>query len=220
MRDVLRGIFFSAIIVYSWGLVFWWSALPYRAMRHSYDSSEVSRYLESRFPDSGTYVIPDYDVYPPPEASDRDVAITVIVLAKEDLPSNAGILAAGFIHALVMSALIAYLLCLVRPALGSYRSRVLFVAVAGVTTAISCDLIDPIWWYRPWSWNVVKSIYDCLTWVAAGLVLALFIKRAPQVAEKPQVAPDTDSRRSEELSFSLSLSAATKSPLAKDDEAV
>jgi hypothetical protein len=88
----------------------------------------------------------------------------------------------GFLHFLVSVILIAFLLCMASPALPTYGSRVIFVAMAGLAGAFFVNMGNPIWWHHSWSWTWLVFIFDVITWLLAGLVLAAVIKSTPAAA--------------------------------------
>ena len=82
----------------------------------------------------------------------------------------------GFLIGWVTSALLAVLLLMVLPALPTYRARVLFFAIAGLTLSVFVNGGATVWWHHTPGWALLNGVYNAIAWTIAGLVLAWFIR--------------------------------------------
>lgn len=178
MRRILLASVLAALAMILWGIIFWWSSLPYYAVKPISDDTAAIRFLKVHFPASGTYMIPGrhHDPDAIEELRETGPVATIHVRSKQDVPSELSVIGKGILQALLTTLLLSYLMSYISPALKTYRSRVGMVALAGLAAAIYNDLANPIWWYQPWSWNVVKTAYDITAWTVAGLVIAIIVK--------------------------------------------
>jgi hypothetical protein len=186
LKKLLLASTLAALAMLSFGVAFWWSPFPYKAVSPVYEETEVIRFLRTNFPETGTYMIPgpQDDREAVRELRESGLAATIQVLQNGALRSWPLTLALGFVHALATTLLIGLLLRYLSPLSPSYRSKVGFVALASLPAAIYRDLANPIWWYQPWRWNLVTAVYDIGAWIVAGLVLAAFSFR-PRPSETP-----------------------------------
>lgn len=179
--NVLKGAIVASIAVFAWGFVFWWSQLPYRALNQINDANgaEVSSYLKAQFLHSGIYMFPSPsdDLNHLKKARETGSAMTVYVLANEDSLPLWAMALAGFLRTLLATLLIGWALRIALPGLsGRYSAKVGFVVLVAFAMIGYGESADPIWWYSPWAWNLVKALHDVVAWTIAGLVLSFFIE--------------------------------------------
>jgi hypothetical protein len=148
--------------------------IGYKVVSHVYDPKELIRFLQAHFPESGTYTVPD--------PSDDDEAIeelfetgpvaTLHVLSPTDifLKKRWSLIRIG--QTFLVALLIGWILRKSRPAIESYRSRVVFIALIGLAAALYNDTADLIWVYHPWPWAIAKGFSHIASWTIAGLILA------------------------------------------------
>jgi len=179
--NVLKAAFVASIAIFVWGFVFWWSPLPYRTLKQIDTSNEdVMSYLRTQFSNTGVYMIP----YPGDDLSnlgklrETGTAMTVYVLSDDDSLPVWGSLLAGFARIFAATSLAGWALLRALPALrNTFSARALFILLIAAALVVYKDLADPIWWYFPWSWNLVKAFYDVVAWLLASLILAALIRQ-------------------------------------------
>jgi hypothetical protein len=176
-RMLAIGSLMAAVAVYFWGVIWFPLMAQYKTGGWIYDDDEALRLVQTQILESGTYVIPGPGDDPETltDRRERGPVLTVQYLKKEDVLSLWQVRGWGTLQILVTTFLIGLTMRTLSPSL-NYRSRVMFVALAGLTAAVYNDLSDAIWWYHPCSWSLITAIYDCTAWIIAGFVLAWFIK--------------------------------------------
>jgi hypothetical protein len=177
MKRILLASVLAALAMMVWGAIFWWTSLPYDAVKPVYDDTESVRFLKMHFPESGTYMIPGphHDPDAIKELRETGPVATILIRSKKNIPSERSVFIRGLVQTLVATFLLSCLMnytCTAK----SYWSKVGTIALAGLAAAVYNDLADSIWWYQPWHWNLVKAAYDLTAWTVAGLVIARIVK--------------------------------------------
>jgi hypothetical protein len=148
--------------------------MPYQVLRSPDEKEAFIDFLQTHFPTSGTYTLPGPDDNDDAsrEALETGPVATLHILSKRDISLKARTLRAAQIF--FTALLIGWILRRARPssALDSYSSRVIFVVLIGLATAVYNDLADSVWFYHPWRWSLAKAIFHLVSWTAAGLILA------------------------------------------------
>jgi hypothetical protein len=187
VKRALVGVLLATLAMYFFGFLFWGATtLPYRTWKIAPDDEAAQRALLTHFPESGTYHVPAptaHDEKRRRELFERG-PVGFVHIDRDGRPmEDPAILIGGFVLNLVVVALLALILWRVLPALPTYRSRVGFLALLGLTAAIMIDGGSAIWWGLAWQWKVVQGLYDVGAWIVAGLVLAKFIRPATPAEE-------------------------------------
>ena len=142
--------------------------------------AEIREELRS-LPESGTYVVPDMELYDQDEDEfkRRHEAgpIAMLFVRKEGAqPGSPSTFAKGFVQMFASALLMALVLRMVVGGLRSYGSRVLFTLVAGAAGAVMSDLGAIIWWLHPAGVHVADFAYHLVGWLLVGLILARFVR--------------------------------------------
>ena len=158
------------------------------------DEEATAQALRSANLHSGNYVIP-FD--PPGADPQREAAyernrargpIVEIAYTRDGVDAfDAQRYVAGFCQFLAASLLAGVLLVLAQPGLPRYSMRVLFVALTGVFATVAVDLQRPIWFHHPWPAVLYEAGQQAVGWLAAGLVLAAFVR--PMKPAPPKAPP-------------------------------
>lgn len=185
MKRLLLASFLAALAVFFWGFLFWGlSPLPGSVMKSTTNDQAAQTALAEIFPASGVYFIPSPSG--DPEAMDalhRAGPIAMTHIQRNGRPAmDPGIFVWGFVHGWVVCLLLGWLMFRAGPALPRYRSRVLFIAVAGFAAGLFIDYGATIWWYSDRSWQLLNLAYNTIAWLVAGVILAAFIKPASSPA--------------------------------------
>jgi hypothetical protein len=89
---------------------------------------------------------------------------------------------AGFLHMLGTAVLLGLLLQMLLPSASGYIDRLKIVAFVGAIAAFAAHMGQPVWWHWPWDHAIKGAIYDFVSFVIAGLVLAYFVAPAKPAA--------------------------------------
>jgi len=185
MRFIL-GALLSAVVLFVWGFIFW-TQLPMMDLMFPAlpNESSLDQALKD-IPASGEYLFPEWHAAKgktdTPEgkiwdAKVRQGPVGRIIISKEGAsPMDPKILVLGFVHFLIASVMAATLLTLALPGLPTYGTRLLFVTALGVFASVTLNLMDSVWFHRPWLVPLVLTGNHIVGWFLAGLVLAGVIR--------------------------------------------
>jgi hypothetical protein len=185
---VVVGAVLSAAALMVWSFMFWVVlSAPGGAMRPVPDEPALLQVLRDKLPVSATYYAP----LPPQPQPGQDTApaleafrrrqmagpIALIHFNREGAdPLSTMTTVRSAAQALVSSLLAALLLLVALPALEGYAQRVVYVFGLGVFAAAAVRLSEPILWHLPWGHFLHGAMYDAVSWLVAGLVLAAIVK--------------------------------------------
>ena len=180
MKNLALGALLAAVVLFAWGFVFW-GLIPTPGMHMHPDEAALQQYLTESIPQSGAYYIPYPQDSQDAEAIARHEAgphafLFIRMEGESVMPPS--MMIGGFLHMLITALLIGMLLRMLLPSLPTWRNRVLFVALVGVTVAFWSDFAWPIWWRTPWTFFAWMAVYDLVGWTLAGTVLARFVRPA------------------------------------------
>jgi hypothetical protein len=82
----------------------------------------------------------------------------------------------GFALNLLVVLLLAVVMKRALPALPSYRERIVFAALIGLTAVVMINFGDAVWWRYPWAWKASQSLYGLVSFTIAGAILGKFIQ--------------------------------------------
>lgn len=183
MKTFVLGPFLAALAMFIWGFFYYGlSGFPYAVLG---SAPEAGPALNRLFPASGTYVFPDPRV--DPKVVEKQFAsgpIATVHIHKEGAnPMDPLLLIKGFALEFVSCVLLALLLT--QSAAKGYAGRVCFAVLAGVLITLFSNGGQVIWWRQDWAWHTRTMIHDIAAWLAAGLILAIFVRRCEPRAPSP-----------------------------------
>jgi hypothetical protein len=189
MKRFLLGPALAALAIFVWGFLYWGAPplLPYQTLGNVADSDATAVAIGKLFPASGAYLLPS-----PVLGEDKMNALAArgpsveVHLRKEGFTGAdmAKCMALGFVHMFVVCVLLTIVLCWAEKSFECWMCRVKFCAALGLLVA-TCDLGAAIWWHHALGWTLAHAIYDFVTFVIAGLVLAKFVTPKPAPASAP-----------------------------------
>lgn len=180
----IAGAFVGALILFVAGFL-WYGLLGIGDATFSQLPNEqaVVQSLVDGQTASGTYI------YPMMDRSGGDAEMTEWMALHEKGPlfevryhasgepvGTAGMFISGFVHFLLSALVVAALMSMALPILGTFGKRVLFVTMLGLFAAVFIQPSGPIWFYYPWDRALSDIAYGILTWFLAGLGMAAIIK--------------------------------------------
>lgn len=182
-RSFFLATLTSAIILFVWGFVYWAMLGGLGAMSPVPNENEITRALHENIHESGTYYYPAM-----PESEMEAATETWIVNHKAGPlymiffhaggadPGSPSLFVLGFLHYLIASALMCFLLTMALPNLQTYGKRLVFVLLTGIFASVFIEFSSPIWLYTPWSGAFSGLLYSGIGWLLAGAAIARFIK--------------------------------------------
>ncbi len=178
MKKLVLGALLAAVAIFVWGFLFWATPLSAPVFKQAPDEAAVTQSLAANLPATGTYYIPD----PRSDAADFEARhqagpLVTIFYREAGTPAmTPTVFLLGFLHMFISMLLAGLLLRLAAPALRTYGSKVVFVVLAGVAVGVWGNLGDPIWYYQPWTYHLMTTLYDIIAWGLGGLILARFVQ--------------------------------------------
>ena len=181
MTRTLLAVVLASIVMFIWGAVFWISPVPYAAVSHTNDDAAAGQALLQHFPETGAYFIPGLqnDEQSLTRLHEAGPLATIYIQRDGRPPAAGDIFLYGFVHELIAVGLMALLLTLALPTLGSFVKRWGFVVVAGMIGSVFTNVANMIWWYHPAGLHLYNMLYELIAWGLAGAVLAAMIRPRP-----------------------------------------
>ncbi len=188
-RALVGGVA-AAVVMFILGFIFYATPL-YKLGSASLDNSRaaaVQLALAQNVPETGTYFVPSGDTPEQTVMYGRGPIATIHYNTRGFSIADPAIMIGGFVHMLVVSLLMAvglYTLSLHIPGFGE-RVRLLVLGVIGA--AIFMRLGEPIWFHQDWGHAVYLFLADCVSLIAAGLVILKLLPKRMSAASD-QVNP-------------------------------
>jgi hypothetical protein len=180
---VLLGVVLGAVALFIWGFMFWGLLpIPTSIFRTFSDEAAVAEALKSNAPEPGVYTVPDASLmgrdaaeYTSRHESGPVAMVFIHPAGLSVMPPS--MMVKGFLNMLASVFLMALLLGMAAPALGTYSRRVGFVFLAGLVSVVFIDLGQPVWWRHTWDYWLANAVYHAVGALIVGLVLARFQHR-------------------------------------------
>ncbi|MEZ6138816.1 MAG: hypothetical protein R3C53_28350 [Pirellulaceae bacterium] len=162
---ILATALVSAIALFFFGFLWWGLLMPLvRPVSVIADEALVEK-MSSSLGTSGAYFYPDFAT----ESSDSSGPMAILYFSTE-LPQMGAMMGMGFAHMFV-SALLVSIFASWRN-LRTFLERLTFVFCLGLFAAVWADVGNMIWWRHPPTWAAYHFLYDVLSWLLAGIVIA------------------------------------------------
>jgi hypothetical protein len=189
MFRVIIAALLAAVVLFGWGFVYWTILPTSKSMLAPLMNGDaVAQEVLKSNAHSGTYFYPM-----PPEVTDDPEAAKQAFVQRRKAgplmqislrvqghdPTDPLMYVEGFVYQFASALLAGALLAFTLPALPTYGTRVIFVALLGGFAALLTRLSDVIWLQHPWEFEVYSSAYLVSSWLLAGIVLAAFIRPTP-----------------------------------------
>ena len=188
MIRLVIGAVLSTAVLFGFGGWFWMmSPYPHMMIKPLPNEEASIKVIKETLPESGVYFFPFADqatmMDPNGEASKAFVAkheagpfLRIFIRYEGVKLMDPMVFGMGLAHYFVASLLMGILLKLAAPGLAGYLPRVLFVTLAGVFASFAITLQQPIWFHYPWTFSLMLAAYDAVSWLLAGIVLAMVIR--------------------------------------------
>lgn len=195
MRRLL-AILTAAVAVYFWGSLVWGaSTAPYRVWRTAADDPAAQQALREHFPANGVYGVPsvNYEQEEYERLTQRGPTAFVFITAANGRPAMVpSIMIFGFLHGVVVAALVAALLSWAGAGL-AFAGKVKLALLAGLVSTVQSQIGEAVWWMFPWSWKLVQSFYEIGCFLIMGVILAKLLPSGPRAAAAPDRSIDVAS---------------------------
>ncbi|MDF1666575.1 MAG: hypothetical protein P1V97_32800 [Planctomycetota bacterium] len=185
MKRVIIAAFASAVIMFVWGFL-WWavSPFPHMALKSVPNEARWLNSVRQDIPESGVYIFP----WMPEDHSDATAQEAflqlhktgpigmVFVRSKGFDPMAPSVMLSGFLHFLLSTIMVGFLLKSCLSSMNTYFKRCGFVMGFGLCATFFCHLSLPVWFHHDWSFWLVEAAYGCTAWSWAAFVMAAIIK--------------------------------------------
>lgn len=175
MRIAIASLL-AAVVLFFFGFLWWGILMPIVKPANAITDATVVEKLASSLNESNIYFYPDYAG----EYSEDQTGPTAMLYFHKEMPSMGKMMGLGFAH-MVLSALLVSV-SLSFSGRRTFAERFAFVFFLGLFVAVWADLGNMVWWRYPLAWTGYHFAYDVLSWLLAGLVIALIVK--PKLVEE------------------------------------
>jgi hypothetical protein len=184
-QKLVRGMLASLtgmVVLVMWGLVFWgFLADPLGVFHKIPNDTAVTGTLLAGSVPTGTYFMPwprdtpaSFDQF---VAQHRSGPFFRLSYVREGVdPNSPAKLALGCLHYLLVAALATALV--VASGSTTYLRRFSLVLLSGLIGSIFITVGDPIWFHMPWDYAQTVLLYEVISWILLGGVVA---KLAPSL---------------------------------------
>jgi hypothetical protein len=180
MLRMLLGALVAAFLMFMWGFVFWGAGIVDPAKHMSAEGeTAIADALRTHAPEHGLYFVPDMKNGTEAEAAARMAQGPFAMIYVKPSGATMGdpaVMGMGFAHMFVTAALIGLILSWVLPATPSWMDRFKLVALIGATATIFAVLSHPIWWHHAWGTSMYFAVYDFVSYLIAGAVMAWAVR--------------------------------------------
>lgn len=181
MTRALIGGLLAAVVMFILGFIFYATPLS-KIATGTLDNAQaaaVQQALGSNIPSTGTYYVPSADTSEQTVMYGRGPVATIHNNSGGFSVADPSVMVMGFVHMLVVGLLMAVGLFTVSryvPSLGE-RTRLLVLGTVGA--AAFMRLGEPIWFHHDWGFAIYSFVADCVSLIAAGLVILKLLPRSP-----------------------------------------
>lgn len=170
MRIILAS-FLSAVVLFFVGFVWWGLLMPVVRPAGVVSDPEVIATLDASLERTGLYFHPDYA-----NAPDESTGPMALIYFIQKSPSMGTMMGLGFGHMFFSAFLASVIVSLC--ALKSFAKRVGIVLALGLFVGVWADIGNMIWWHHPTAWAAYQFAYDVVSWLLAGVVIAILVRPA------------------------------------------
>lgn len=193
LKRILLASLLGGLTVFIWGFLSW-TVLPWHTvtMRNMPNEDAVVSQLK-QLPGTGVYMFPAMPAAPDPKTqqgyeekfSRGPIGYVFYTHPGTDAMRPQTFLL-GFLFFCLSSFIAATLLSLAAPSIPGYSTRVFFVALLGIFTALESHMNAWNWLLYPAQYSITNALDVIAAWLLGGMVIAAMIK-APdaQTASSP-----------------------------------
>jgi hypothetical protein len=181
MKRLILASAVAASAVMVWAIVFWAGGGADAGFSHLDSPTELAlrELMDQEFPESGTYAIPQLEGGTVEDWTTHHLAgpLAFVMVTKAGTdPASPRVYLMGFLHMMLTALLLGLLMTRALPTSLSYGRKIGFAVLTGVLVAFWSNLSDPIWFYQPWAYHLVTTVYDIIAFAIMGAILGRFLK--------------------------------------------
>ena len=192
MTRALIGAAVAAVVMFIIGFVFHASPLM-KLATHTLDNpraAAVQQVMAANIPSTGTYYVPSADTPEQTVMYGRGPVATIHYNSRGFSVADPAVMVVGFVHMLIVSLLMAVGLFTITRYVPSLGEQVRLLVLGVVGAAAFMRLGEPIWYHYDWGFAIYSFVADCVSLIAAGLVILKLLPRSPNAASAPAASPD------------------------------
>lgn len=184
MKKILIAALLGGITAFIWGWVSWGMLPWHNSVMPSIPNEDATiSHLQEALPSTGVYAFPGYTS----SMSDAEQEAVnakykrgpygMIVYSASGVDMwDPMIFIQGLVLSIIMTWILAVLLSMAGPRLGTYSSRVFFSVLVGVLIALNSHFGNWIWMGYPTDYTMVNAADTVLTVLFVGLVISAIMK--------------------------------------------
>lgn len=185
MVRAIIGAVLGAIAMFVIGFIFFATPL-YKLATASLDDNQaaaVQQAMAANLPHTGTYFVPEAATRAQSVMYGRGPIATVHYNMRGFAAADPGVLAAGFIHMLIVALLAALALYWLSRRVTAFDEQVRIAGTAIIAAAIFMRLGEPIWYHHDWSWAIFNFLADSVSLGVAALIILKMLPKTTAAVE-------------------------------------
>jgi hypothetical protein len=184
MNRLFIGSVLAAVACFLWGFLFWGTPLSTPAFGDGEIRGDLAQVLAEHLPADGTYYVPGMrgDLEALAALHERGPLATIHFRRAGAPIMNPSVMIFGFLHMFATAFLLGLMMRGALSHLGTFQRRLMFAVGVGVIGAFWGQLSGVIWWYYPASYPIMTFLYDIVSFVVMGAVLAWQLKTETKTA--------------------------------------
>lgn len=194
MTRALIGAAVAAVVMFILGFIFFATPLSKIGIGtlDNAQAAAVQQALAANVPSTGTYAVPSADTSEQTVMYGRGPVATIHYNAGGFSAADPSVMVMGFVHMLIVTLLMAVGLFTISRYVPSFGERVRLLVLGTVGAAVFMRLGEPIWYHQDWGYAIYAFIADCVSLIAAGLVILKLLPRSPVAAASVEPAARTE----------------------------
>jgi len=145
-------------------------------------AAAVQHALAANVPGTGTYAVPDGSTSEQTTMYGKGPIAVVHYNSGGFAVADPAVMIGGFIHMLIVAALMAYGLLLLSRHVTDTAEQFKLLGIAVLASTIYMHLGDPIWFHFDWAYAIYGFIADSISLGAAGFIILKLLPRAGSAA--------------------------------------
>ena len=185
MIRVIWGSLVAAIAMFVIGFIFYGPLGLKTLATKSVDDAPalvIQQALKANLPQTGTYMIPNDSRSPPQSAMYGNGPIATVHYNSSGFVAalDPATIGKGFVFNFAIALLIGLALIGIDGRVTDFGSRARVAAIVGIAGSAFVHLAEPLYYHHDWPHSLYTFIADGLMLAAAGVIVAWFLKPAPE----------------------------------------
>jgi hypothetical protein len=185
------GAVAAAVAMFIIGFIFFATPLQKIAVGDLDDlhAAAVQSALAAHLPGTGTYYVPSAETRAQSEMYSRGPVATVHYNIHGFAPASSNVMIAGFVHMLIVAALMAASLYLLSRHVVRFADQARILGLFVVAVVAYLRFGEPIWFHQAWGYAIYMFVAECVSLGAAGFII---LKLLPAAARTTPAGATSD----------------------------